>query len=317
MTPSPLQTIALTPGQGALLLLGLLTPPLLLLACRWKRKLSSAQVAPTPDWSIPTIDAQAQGRSLLHTWTPTVKIGALLVASFLIVALQTLFWAAVALTIALLVVHLARIPWQRSLRRMTAMSGLCVLFLLVLPLTSPPRPGDTLLVLPLLEGLPLRLAGVVLALTITCKAAAVALLMEPMFATAELARTLQGFVALGLPPSLTQMILLCHRYLFVFQQEAARMQRAMRVRGFVPGTNLATLRTTGNALGMLFIRSFERTERVYEAMLSRGYQGTFPATARERITAGDLAKAAVSMTIGLLLVVFDRLYPALWLSSLF
>ena len=59
------------------------------------------------------------------------------------------------------------------------MSGLCVLFLLVLPLTSPPRPGDTLLVLPLLEGLPLRLAGVVLALTITCKAAAVALKQVP------------------------------------------------------------------------------------------------------------------------------------------
>ena len=63
-----------------------------------------------------------------------------------------------------------------------------------------------------------------------------------MFATSELSRTLQGFTNLGLPGTLIQMILLCHRYLFVFQQEAARMQRAMRVRGFVPRTNLATLR---------------------------------------------------------------------------
>lgn len=312
MTPTLSQTISMTPGQGAVLLLCLLAPPLLLLACRWKRKQSSGRRTMPPDWSIPTIDAQAQGSSLFHTWTPAVKIGVLLVVSFLIVALHTLFWSAVALACALATVQLARIPWQRSLRRLAAMSSLCVLFLLVLPLTSPPRPGDTLLVLPLLEGLPLRLAGVVLALTIICKAATVALLMEPMFATAELARTLQGFATLGLPASLAQMILLCHRYLFVFQQEAARMQRAMRVRGFVPGTNLATLRTTGNGLGMLFIRSFERTERVYEAMLSRGYRGTFPSTSREMITAGDLAKAAVSIMIGLLLLVFDRIAPIPW-----
>ena len=312
MIPAQAQTITLSPGQGALLLLCLLLPPLLLLASRWRRK-KKGQAASSPDWSLPTIDGQAHGSSLFHTWTPAVKIGTLFIVSFLIVALHALFWAAASLIVAFLAVCLARIPWQRSLRRLAAMSGLCVLFFVLLPLTSPPRPGDTLLILPLLEGMPLRLAGAVLALTITCKAAAVALLMEPMFATAELTHTLQGFASLGLPPSLTQMILLCHRYLFVFQQEITRMQRAMRVRGFVPGTNLATLRTTGNGLGMLFIRSFERTERVYEAMLSRGYQGAFPATSREKITTGDLAKAAISIMIGGLLLVLDRFYPTPWL----
>ena len=312
MIPTQAQAISLSPGQGALLLLCLLLPTLLLLASRWRRKKKGGQAVSPPDWSIPIVDAQALGTSLFHAWTPAVKIGSLFILSFLIVALHALFWAAASLIVAFLAVSLARIPWQRSLRRLAAMSGLCVLFFVLLPLTSPPRPGDTLLVLPLLEGLPLRLAGAVLALTITCKAAAVALLMEPMFATAELARTLQGFASLGLPASLTQMILLCHRYLFVFQQEFTRMQRAMRVRGFVPGTNLATLRTTGNALGMLFIRSFERTERVHEAMLSRGYQGAFPATSREKITTGDLAKAAISIMIGVLLLVLDRLYPTPW-----
>ena len=312
MTPIPTHTIALPHGQGIALLLFLLVPPLLLLVLRWKHKRTSGQARTPPDWSIPTIDAEAHGSSLFHTWLPAAKIGSLLTLSFFIVALHSLFWAAISLAIALLGVHLAQIPWQRSMRRLAAMSGLCVLFLLVLPLTSPPRPGDTILVVPLLAGLPLRLSGVILALTITCKAASVALLMEPMFATAELSRTLRGFTALGLPSALTQMILLCHRYLFVFQQEAARMQRAMRVRGFVPRTNLATLRTTGNGLGMLFIRSFERTERVYEAMLSRGYQGTFPSTSRQNLTTWDLAKGTVSIMIGALLLVLDRLFPAPW-----
>jgi cobalt/nickel transport system permease protein len=142
--------------------------------------------------------------------------------------------------------------------------------------------------------------------------ASVALLMEPMLATSPLSRTLQGFTTLGLPPALTQMILLCHRYLSVFQQEITRMQRSMRVRGFTPGSNLATMRTMGNCFGMLFIRSFERTERVHEAMLSRGYRGPLPADPREKIAPRDLVKGAVWSMIGCLLLALDRIFPVLW-----
>ncbi|NCC32802.1 MAG: energy-coupling factor transporter transmembrane protein EcfT [Chloroflexia bacterium] len=183
------------------------------------------------------------------------------------------------------------------------------MLVVILPLTRPVHAGDTILLLPWLGSWPFNLAGLLLALTIVCKAAAVALLMEPMLATASLTRTLQGFTDLGLPPSLNQMVLLCHRYIFVVQEEMQRMQRSMRVRGFAPRTNLATLRTLGNGLGMLFIRSFERTERVYEAMLSRGYQGAFPGQTRQKITSRDLVKGAFFIMIGLLLLVGDRLLP--------
>ena len=87
------------------------------------------------------------------------------------------------------------------------------------------------------------------------------------------------------------------------------MQRSMRVRGFAPRTNLATLRTMGAAFGMLFIHSFERTERVYEAMLSRGYQGRLPGEVRQPITRWDLGKGALLIMIGALLLAADRLLP--------
>jgi cobalt/nickel transport system permease protein len=185
------------------------------------------------------------------------------------------------------------------------------MLVVILPLTSPVRTGDTILLLPWLSSWPLSLAGLLLALTIVCKAAAVALLMEPMLATASLARTLQGFAELGLPASLIQMILLCHRYIFVFQEEMQRMERSMRVRGFVPRTNVATLRTMASGFGMLFIRSFERTERVYEAMLSRGYQGSFPGEVRQKMSGLDLVKGSLFLLIGLLLLAGDRLLPLL------
>ena len=260
-----------------------------------------------PDWSIPTLDQHGQGQSLYHRWAPPVKIASLTLCSFLIVSLHSLFWAFAALVLCVLAVQLSGIPWSRPLKRLAALNGFLGMLVIILPLTSPVNAGDRVLLLPWLPSWPLNLAGLHLALTIVCKAAAVALLMEPMLATASLSQTLKGFTDLGLPVALNQMILLCHRYIFVFQHEMQRMQRSMRVRGFTPRTNLATLRTMGAAFGMLFIRSFERTERVYEAMLSRGYQGGFPGEARQAIGRRDLLKGAFFLLIALLLLAADRM----------
>jgi cobalt/nickel transport system permease protein len=57
---------------------------------------------------------------------------------------------------------------------------------------------------------------------------------------------------------------------------------------------------------MLFVRSFERTERVFDAMRARGYRGRFPAPARLRLRAGDLVLAAVWVGVGVALVIWDR-----------
>jgi cobalt/nickel transport system permease protein len=298
-------------GQDIGLLLILLLPCLGGLVVLLREKRRRRATAP-PDWTLPPLDGSAEGTSLFHTWSPAVKIGALLITAFLLAALTTLFWSALALLVALAAVHLAKIRWDRPLRRLAAMSGFLGALLVILPLTCAIRPGDTVLILPLLPALPLRLSGLILALTLILKACSVALLMEPMLATAPLARTLQGFAALGLPPALLAMVSLCHRYLFVFQQEMARMHRSMRVRGFRPTTDLATMRTMAHGLGMLFIRSFERTERVYEAMRSRGYRGTFPVTDQPRPNGSDLLKGVLWIGIGLLLLVGDRLYPTPW-----
>ncbi|MDD2468765.1 MAG: cobalt ECF transporter T component CbiQ [Desulfobulbus sp.] len=299
-------------GVQSLALMSCLFLPFFLTLVVWLLKNDEQQAGGRdggPDWSIPTLDLHSQGQSLYHSWAPAVKIAALLATSFLLVSLKTLTWAFAALLLCALAVQLTGMPWKRPLKRLAALIGFLCMLVVILPLTSPVHAGDTLLLLPWLKSWPLNLAGVFLALTIVCKAAAVALLMEPMLATSSLSQTLQGFTDLGLPSSINQMILLCHRYIFVFQAEMQRMQRSMRVRGFVARTNLATLRTMGNGFGMLFIRSFERTERVYEAMLSRGYQGGFPGEVRQKITSLDLVKGALFIMVGVLLLAGERLLP--------
>ncbi len=261
-----------------------------------------------PDWSVPTLDAFADRKSFFHQWDPRFKVVSLFLFCYMVVSLGTLSWSTVALGIAILAALACRIPLHRAGKRLLAMAGFLTMFLIVLPFTAPLREGETLVYLPGLDGLPLHMAGFFLALMVVIKACAVALMMEPLFATAPLSVTLAALSRLGVPDSVGQMVLLSHRYIFVFLHEMTRMYRGMRVRGFVPATDIATMNAMGNFLGMLFVRSFERTQRVYEAMLCRGYAGRFPSFTCFTTTGKDWAKAVLWGMMGLLLLVFDQIF---------
>jgi cobalt/nickel transport system permease protein len=260
------------------------------------------------DWSVPTLDAFADRKSFFHQWDPRFKVVCLFLFCFMTVSLGTLSWSTIALGISILAALACRIPLHRAGKRLLAMAGFLAMFLIVLPFTAPLREGETLVYLPGLEGLPLHMAGFFLALMVVIKACAVALMMEPLFATAPISVTLAALSRLGMPDSVGQMVLLSHRYIFVFLHEMTRMYRGMRVRGFIPATDMATMNAMGNFLGMLFVRSFERTQRVYDAMLCRGYAGHFPSFTSFAATGKDWAKSFLWGMMGLFLLVFDRIY---------
>jgi cobalt/nickel transport system permease protein len=290
---------------AALLAIGLL---LALLAKRSAARNRSGR----RDWSVPVIDTAAEGNSPFHRWDIRFKLVALLCFAFLVVATRSLPAGLIALTAGLAALLAARVPLHRALRRLLAMAGFLGMFVIIMPLTVPLRAGDTLVIFQGMEFLSFNLRGLLLAATICAKACAVALLMEPMLATAPLPATLEGLSRLGVPAKVGQMILLAHRYIFVFLEEARRMATGMNVRGFRRRTNPETLRVTGNYLGMLFVRSFERTHRVYDAMQARGYEGEFPHLRRFRARPADWLLAGVWVLAGVALLIADRL----WLSGM-
>jgi cobalt/nickel transport system permease protein len=85
---------------------------------------------------------------------------------------------------------------------------------------------------------------------------------------------LSALRALGVPHILTAILSFMYRYLFVLVDEAMRLQTAREARSAGSGgTLLWRVRVLGGMVGSLFIRSYERSERIYAAMLSRGYDG--------------------------------------------
>lgn len=273
-------------------------------------RVARAQRAPWPqdspasemDASLPELDVDETCRSLFHRWDPRVKILSLLLFAFITVSLRRWISISIALAIAVASVLAARTSLRWTAQRLGAVSGFVLMLLVIMPLTVPFHEGDIRL---MVKGVPLgaaNLRGLELAARIAAKAVIVAFIMEPMLRTSSFAVTMAAVHRLGVPVILCQMLLLMYRYVFVFRHEMQRMWVGMTVRGFRSRTGRETLRDLGCFVGMLFVRSMERTQRVYEAMLCRGYRGVFPSSVQFALTRADWAwgSAWASACLGML-----------------
>jgi cobalt/nickel transport system permease protein len=104
--------------------------------------------------------------------------------------------------------------------------------------------------------------------------------------TTEIPSMLRGFEKLHVPRVLTAIMGFMIRYLDVVLGEFRRMRVAMQSRGHNP-TSLAQIAPYARSAGLIFIRSYERGERVYLAMASRGYTGQMPTIQGDEATLGQ------------------------------
>ncbi|WP_030706973.1 cobalt ECF transporter T component CbiQ [Streptomyces sp. NRRL F-2580] len=110
--------------------------------------------------------------------------------------------------------------------------------------------------------------------------------------TTELRALLLGLQRLKLPPLLVQIASFMIRYGDVVTDELRRMSIARRSRGF-EASGIRHWGVLAKTAGALFIRSYERGERVYLAMVSRGYAGSMPVIDEVSASRAQWAYAAV------------------------
>lgn len=105
-------------------------------------------------------------------------------------------------------------------------------------------------------------------------------------ATTEIPEMLRGMAILKMPPTLTAIAMFMVRYLVLVSNELGRMRVAMTSRGYDPRW-LWQAKPIAASAGAMFIRTYERGERVHSAMLARGYTGTMPDLNRRRATRSE------------------------------
>src|SRR4030042_667944 len=111
--------------------------------------------------------------------------------------------------------------------------------------------------------------------------------------TTSFPHLLKGMERLGSPKIFTILASFMYRYSFILIDEMQRMKRARDSRCF-GGRWFWQSRVIGHMIGSLFLRSFHRGERVYQAMLSRGYNGTMPGSTGGRLGLGEILFLSIS-----------------------
>lgn len=226
------------------------------------------------------LDPYRPRNSLIHQWDARLKL--VLAVAFILTStlVPSGAWPIYLLLLALIlsVELLSELGVSYVLKR----SALAIPFVLAaLPLIIT-IPGQTLYTLPLGPWvIHASYPGLTRFLSITLKSwisvqAAIVLASSTSFP-----ELLVAMRALHVPRLMVSIFGLMWRYMFVLADEASRLMRARLARSgesakpnFRPGGNLSwRAKVTGNMAGSLFLRAFERSDRIYMAMVSRGYDG--------------------------------------------
>ena len=211
------------------------------------------------------------GHSRVHRAPAHLKLVTLVGFMLVVVATPTGWWPAFAAYGALLgaVVVASRVPPTYLVKRMVVEVPF-VLFAVLVPFVAQ---GPTTEVL----GVSLSVPGLEAAAGLLVKATLGVLAALTLASTTEPDDLLRGLQRLRLPDLLVQITGFMIRYLDVVTGELTRMTTAMRSRGCDPRSP-RHWPVLARSLGALFIRSYERGERVHLAMLARGYTGSLPDT---------------------------------------
>ncbi|MCL6431947.1 MAG: cobalt ECF transporter T component CbiQ [Anaerolineae bacterium] len=239
------------------------------------------------------LDLYREGNSPVHRLDARIKLvatlGFVLAASLLVPGYWPGYLALAAFGVA--TVSVARVPLRVALGRSLVAVPFALMAAASLPFV---RPGRAVFVLSMGSWHLVATDAGCRALAEVLARAWVSILVAGLLtATTPFSDLLAALQSLGLPRLLVALVSFLYRYLFVLVDEAERLWRARearsaRVRGRTSGGVAWRARVLGGLIGSLFIRSYERSERVYQAMLARGFEGEIRSLAAHRAPARDL-----------------------------
>jgi cobalt/nickel transport system permease protein len=132
--------------------------------------------------------------------------------------------------------------------------------------------------------------------SVSFKALLCLIMLNILTLTTSVTALLQGLTRLKTPPLLVAIMASMYRYITVLVAEFSTMRRAAMSRNLMARPQ-GQRQVIGNMMGSLFVRSYERGDRIYQAMVSRGYQGTLPTEAMPPMTQPDTI--ALGLMLGL------------------
>jgi len=238
------------------------------------------------------LDQYVHLASPLHRWEPRCKLIGLmaLIFAFSFVGNLSILPAMVAVTAAVFTV--SKLPVSYVLTRLRYPGFFILALILILPFVS----GHTVVFS--MGPLDLRQEGLISVLSIATRFLSILTIGLVLFGTTPFLTTIKSMRALGLPSILADMAFLFFRYLFEISDDLRRMQTAIRLRGLgVRRFSIHGLRILAWLGGSILVRSYERADRVYKAMILRGYGHTGRSQYDIRASSRDLVALGIILVI--------------------
>ena len=207
--------------------------------------------------------------------------------------IATIFAIIVATSQKFLTLILATIPvfsWtitagihlKEILKKILPLNFFILIVLITVPITTP---GATIWSIGPLN---VTYEGIILALFIFGKSNIILWATITLLSTSSIFSLAHALHHLHAPGKLVQLLFFTFRYLDLLKREYHRLWEAAILRGFTPRTTFHTYRTVAYLMGSLLVRSYDRSLRVYEAMICRAFQGSFPVYQHFSLKRSDL-----------------------------
>ncbi|GFP19128.1 cobalt/nickel transport system permease protein [Candidatus Hakubella thermalkaliphila] len=209
---------------------------------------------------------------------------------------QAYFAFAGYLLILLAVLLISRLPLKHVMKRSLVVIPFVLIVAIFIPFLNPDTVGGGYN----LGSIAISRNGLLVLWNVVIKSYIGVLCMILLSSTTPFNELLEGFRKLKVPGILINIAAFMYRYLFVVTDEAMRMKRAGDSRNF-GGRWIWHSKVIGHMIGTLFLRSYERGERVYLAMLARGYNGEVTTLSRQRISIPDVLFAGAILISAILI----------------
>lgn len=239
----------------------------------------------------------ASGNSWVHKLDPRVKIIVTLVFSVVVALNNHLEMTAISIILPAFLLVCARLDFGKVMLRLAIVNGFTLFLWLFLPFTTP---GETIYSI---GPFTIQREGVYQALLITLKSNSIILMALALLGTSQIFTLVHAMSHLWVPDKLVHLFFFCFRYIHVINDEYHRLINAMKMRGFKPKTNMRTYRAYSYLVGMLLIRSFNRSKRILQAMRCRGFKGKFYILHHYEMKRYDYAVGVSSLAFSILLMV--------------
>ncbi len=225
----------------------------------------------------------AYGSSIIHSMHPGFRLACAFLFSLAGALVTNLAAAGSVLAAGIIFALAAQLEFRVLLKRLLIINFFIIFLWIFLPFSRPGTPALNI------GPFTATLEGLSYTATISLKSNGVILAMTALISTMPVQTLGAGMQSLRIPDKLCRLLLFSWRYVHVMIMEYTRMRRAASMRAFTPRTNLHTYRTYAWLMGMLLVRSLDRAQRVWQAMLCRGFSGIFHTLNSYRTSKRDIA----------------------------